>query len=218
VSTDDHREPEGEGAAAADPATSPDGEGGPEVDLARSLLAAVRRVTDAPTGPTVTRRDGARPGATPTSRPAAAPGTAGSPTTDPAFGPGIARDGMSGPRADDRDPQPLGRAVDRMVGERGWEVPVAVGGIAGRWPELVGEQVAEHCVPEGFVDGILTVRADSTAWATQVRLLAGTLVQRLNVELGPRTVTAVSVLGPTSPSWRRGRLRVPGRGPRDTYG
>lgn len=105
-----------------------------------------------------------------------------------------------------------------MVGERGWEVPVAVGGIAGRWPELVGAQVAEHCLPEGFADGVLTVRADSTAWATQVRLLAPTLVQRLNVELGSGTVRSVTVLGPSGPSWRKGRLRVPGRGPRDTYG
>jgi predicted nucleic acid-binding Zn ribbon protein len=190
-----------------------------EVDLARALLASVRQVAgERPAGPTRRGRPARAPVA-PGSKGAAA---AGPDTTqvgdDVTAGPAVTRGGLSGPGSDPRDPQPLARAVDRMVGERGWEVPVAVGGIAGRWPELVGPSVAEHCVPEGFADGVLTVRADSTAWATQVRLLAATLVQRLNEELGPRTVTAVSVRGPSSPSWRRGRLRVPGRGPRDTYG
>ncbi|MGH8829262.1 MAG: DUF721 domain-containing protein, partial [Jiangellaceae bacterium] len=64
----------------------------------------------------------------------------------------------------------------------------------------------------------LTVRADSTAWATQVRMLAGNLVRRLNQEIGDGTVTRVNVLAPQSPSWRKGRRSVPGRGPRDTYG
>ena len=88
----------------------------------------------------------------------------------------------------------------------------------GRWPQIVGADVAAHCLPEEFEAGRLIVRTDSTAWATQVRLLAPTLVRRLNEDLGPRTVTAVRVLGPAGPSWRKGMLRVPGRGPRDTYG
>ena len=60
--------------------------------------------------------------------------------------------------------------------------------------------------------------ADSTAWATQVRLLAPQLVRRLNAELGDGTVRRVKVRGPAPPR-QRGAWRVPGgRGPRDTYG
>jgi predicted nucleic acid-binding Zn ribbon protein len=62
------------------------------------------------------------------------------------------------------------------------------------------------------------VVADTTAWATQLRLLAPALVRRLNEELGAGTVTRVRVRGPAAPSWRKGGLRVIGRGPRDTYG
>jgi predicted nucleic acid-binding Zn ribbon protein len=65
---------------------------------------------------------------------------------------------------------------------------------------------------------VLVVQADSTAWATELRLLAPTLVRRLNEDLGAGTVVAVKVLGPGTPSWKRGRLSVRGRGPRDTYG
>ena len=57
-----------------------------------------------------------------------------------------------------------------------------------------------------------------TIFARQVRLLAPSLVARLNAECGEGTVTQVRVLGPGRPSWRKGHLHVPGRGPRDTYG
>ncbi|MEO7745527.1 MAG: DciA family protein, partial [Actinomycetota bacterium] len=100
----------------------------------------------------------------------------------------------------------------------GWDVDVAVGGVIGRWPSVVGAEVALHCEPESFEDGVLRVRADSTAWATQVRLLVPTLLRRLAEELGEGVVDQVSVAGPASPSWRRGGYRVSGRGPRDTYG
>ena len=63
------------------------------------------------------------------------------------------------------------------------------------------------------------MRTDSTAWATQLRLLAPQLVQRLNQELGHGTVTVIEVLGPHLPTWRKGSRSVrDGRGPRDTYG
>lgn len=124
----------------------------------------------------------------------------------------------SGAAPDDRDPQPLGRAVDRLRAERGWEEPLAAGSVLGRWAEIVGPDVAAHCAAESMADGVLTVRAESTAWATQVRQLAPLLVRRLNDECGEGSVARVLVLGPGRPSWRKGRLHVPGRGPRDTYG
>ncbi|HYN75750.1 MAG TPA: DciA family protein [Candidatus Limnocylindria bacterium] len=124
----------------------------------------------------------------------------------------------SGAHPDDRDPQPLAATVRRLVAEHGWEDDVAVGGVVGRWPEIVGADVASHCTPEGWADGVLTVRADSTAWATQVRLLAPQLLRRLAEELGRGTVTRVDVRGPGAPSWVRGPRSVKGRGPRDTYG
>jgi predicted nucleic acid-binding Zn ribbon protein len=120
--------------------------------------------------------------------------------------------------ADDRDPQALGSGLERLMVERGWQVDVAVGGVMGRWPRVVGPEVAAHCSPVSFGDGVLVVRADSSAWATQVRLLAPTLLRRLAEELGDGVVEQVQVHGPAAPSWRRGRRSVRGPGPRDTYG
>jgi predicted nucleic acid-binding Zn ribbon protein len=125
----------------------------------------------------------------------------------------------SSARPDARDPQLVSSSIDRLVAERGWDAPVAVGGVIGRWDSVVGADVAAHCRPESFEEGVLVVRADSTAWATQVRLLAPTLMRRLAEEVGESTVTKLVVRGPTAPSWRRGLRVAPGsQGPRDTYG
>lgn len=125
----------------------------------------------------------------------------------------------SGARPDDRDPQPLDQALGRLVANHGWELDLKVQGVFGRWAELVGSEVADHCTPESFDDGRLVVRTDSTAWATQLKLLAPSVVRRLNTELGHGTVTVIEVLGPHLPTWKKGRLSSrDGRGPRDTYG
>lgn len=119
---------------------------------------------------------------------------------------------------DDRDPQAIRTGLERLVADRGWQVDVAVGGVMGRWARVVGPEVAAHCVPVTYDDAVLVVRADSTAWATQVRLLVPTLLRRLAEELGEGVVQQVQVRGPAAPSWRKGSRRVHGRGPRDTYG
>ncbi|MEE6272006.1 DUF721 domain-containing protein [Georgenia wangjunii] len=133
------------------------------------------------------------------------------------LGPGLG-DPISGAGPSRRDPQPLGPLVDKLLAERGWTAPVSVGGVVGRWREIVGDDVADHCTVETFTGGELVVRADSTAWATQVRLLLPQLERRLAEEVGEGTVEKVVVQGPGGPSWRRGHRSVPGRGPRDTYG
>jgi len=126
---------------------------------------------------------------------------------------------LSGSARDGRDPALLGDQLDRLLLDRGWKVDVAVGSVMGRWPEIVGPDIAGHVAPLTFVDGILTVRADSTAWATQMRLLASSLLARIDEEIGAGAVSELKVVGPSAPSWNRGARRSPdSRGPRDTYG
>jgi predicted nucleic acid-binding Zn ribbon protein len=120
------------------------------------------------------------------------------------------------PRRD--DPQPLDAAIAGLLDDQGWRTAAAVGSVFGRWDQIVGQDLAAHTRPAGFTDGELVVIADSTAWATQVRLLTASLIRRLNEELGDGTVSRVKVQGPTPPR-RGGPWRVrDGRGPRDDYG
>ncbi|MPY82607.1 MAG: DUF721 domain-containing protein [Actinophytocola sp.] len=124
----------------------------------------------------------------------------------------------SGPGADDRDPQPLGRVASRIAADRGWAGKLTNGRVFGEWPRLVGADVAEHAEPVSLQDGELTVRARSTAWATQLRLLQPQLIAKIAAGVGNGVVKRLKIQGPTTPSWRYGPRHVPGRGPRDTYG
>lgn len=124
----------------------------------------------------------------------------------------------AGSTPDDREPQPLDDSLGRLVSDQGWETELRVHGVFARWEGIVGREVGQHVRPESFADGRLSCRTESTAWATQMRLLAPDIVRRLNEVLGDGTVEVIDVRGPRSPSWTRGRLRVKGRGPRDTYG
>ncbi len=117
-----------------------------------------------------------------------------------------------------RDPQGLGNVVSRLVSDRGWSSPLAVGSVMAQWDDLVGPEIAAHCRPESFEATTLHVRCDSTSWATQLRLLSLSLLAKFDAELGHGVVTKIMVLGPTAPSWRKGYRTVKGRGPRDTYG
>jgi predicted nucleic acid-binding Zn ribbon protein len=117
------------------------------------------------------------------------------------------------------DPQPLDAAIKGLLDTEGWNMAVATGSVFGRWAQIVGPELADHTQPEALRDGELIVVADSTAWATQLRLLAAQLVRRLNAELGPGAVQRVKVRGPVTAARRPGEWRVRGsRGPRDTYG
>lgn len=117
------------------------------------------------------------------------------------------------------DPQPLTAAIGGLLDDQGWALAAATGSVFGRWAQIVGPELAGHTTPESLADGELTVAADSTAWATQLRLLAAQLVRRLNAELGDGSVRRVKVRGPVTAVRKPGEWRVRGsRGPRDTYG
>lgn len=139
------------------------------------------------------------------------PGMPGRRRSVPGTGPGF-------PRTRGRDPELVGPTLEKLLAERGWSAPVAVGSVIGRWAQVVGEELAEHAKPETFTDGRLVVRTSSTAWATQLQLLIPQLERRLAQEVGEGVVTEIVVLGPGAPSWIRGQRVVRGRGPRDTYG
>ena len=97
--------------------------------------------------------------------------------------------------------------LDRLVGERGWGTEVAVGGVMGRWAQVVGPEVAAHAAPEalrrrraagaGRLHGLghagAAARADPAA-------PAGRGARRGPVERDRRCA------GPVAPSWRKGML------------
>ncbi|MCL2785026.1 MAG: DciA family protein [Propionibacteriaceae bacterium] len=124
----------------------------------------------------------------------------------------------SGAGPSQRDPQAASAVLDTVLTKRGWKKQVSVNLLMPRWAEFVGDVNAAHTKPEKWEAGVLTIRAESTTWATSLRAMAPAIIARLNEILGPRTVTKLQILGPQAPSWKKGIRSVPGRGPRDTYG
>ena len=124
----------------------------------------------------------------------------------------------SGSGPDGRDPVLFGDMVRRVVAERGWEQTTTAAGVLANWDRLVGPEIADHCQPVSLISGELVLVAESSAWATQLRLLTRTLSRRLAEQVGDGVVSSVVVRGPAQADWRKGPRRVQGRGPRDTYG
>jgi len=132
--------------------------------------------------------------------------------------PRVAKPGARRSQASTGDPQLIGAAMERLLIDHGWQDRAAVARLMSEWAQIVGADVAAHVEPVGFHEGELTLQADTTAWATQVRLLMPTLRQAIDRQVGVGTVSRVQVLAPKAPSWISGPRRVKGRGPRDTYG
>ncbi|MGI8984482.1 MAG: DciA family protein [Acidimicrobiales bacterium] len=81
-------------------------------------------------------------------------------------------------------------AVTRNLGGAGGPALVD---LLGRWPEVVGEQLAAHCRPLTLRDHVLTIGADEPAWGAQLRWLEADLLARLDQALGAGVVTGVAV-------------------------
>lgn len=128
------------------------------------------------------------------------------------------RTGWSGARPDERDPQPFSRLTGSIAKSRGWSTKVAEGMVLGRWASVVGDDIASHATPITLKEGVLSIAAESTAWATQLRMLQGQILAKINAAVGPGIVKSLKITGPAAPSWRKGDRHVKGRGPRDTYG
>jgi len=113
----------------------------------------------------------------------------------------------------------IGAIVGQAIPRLGWTAPLAEARLLGQWASVVGSEIADRCQPVSLRNGELRIAAESTAWATQLRLMAREILGRINAELPPGTVTRLHISGPSVPSWKHGPWSMRGgRGVRDTYG
>lgn len=117
-----------------------------------------------------------------------------------------------------RDPRSLASAFDSLSDSLGWTAPLAEAELLAKWPQIVGESIAAHTTPLAVEEGNLVIHTDSTAWATQLRLIRHDVLAALAKEIPQARLMGIVVKGPGVPSWKSGPRAVPGRGPRDTYG
>lgn len=82
------------------------------------------------------------------------------------------------------EPVPISSALDGVIRSLRGPSRHAVGGVFGRWQEAVGPQVAEHVQPRKLDRGVLVVEVDDPAWATQVKFLSRSIIERLRETTG----------------------------------
>jgi predicted nucleic acid-binding Zn ribbon protein len=129
-----------------------------------------------------------------------------------------ARDESSVPYGVGRDPRGIADVIENLTSTMGWDSPLARADLLASWSGIVGDETAAHTTPIGIEEGVLTVRCDSTAWATQLRRMNSTITTKIVTKHAAAGIESVRFLGPDAPSWKRGPRAIPGRGPRDTYG
>ena len=117
-----------------------------------------------------------------------------------------------------RDPGSMADAFDELTSSMGLAPSLARAELAEHWADIVGDDVAAHALPTGFHEGALEIQCDSSAWATQLRLMKKNLLAALEERFPDAGVSEIVVKAPGAPSWKHGSRSVPGRGQRDTYG
>ena len=117
------------------------------------------------------------------------------------------------------DPERIGSILENLSNTKDWQRGLAEGNLFTNWAKIVGDEIAEHSEPITIFEGRLTIRATSTAWATQLRLLERDLLKSIQNQSEGALIEELSIIGPNAPSWKRGLRTIRGaRGPRDTYG
>ncbi|WP_084005128.1 DUF721 domain-containing protein [Magnetovibrio blakemorei] len=114
--------------------------------------------------------------------------------------------------------KPVAQSVDRltkgMMGQHGF----THGAIVTKWPEIVGDVMARHTQPEKIVfsrdgtsGGVLHLKTDSGAFATELQHKEPLIVERINTFFGYRAVERIKLIQGPLPTTKAGPQGSPPR-------
>ena len=93
----------------------------------------------------------------------------------------------------DDEPVPLRHSIEQVFEFLGAPPIEVVASLRGRWEEIVGPGLAEATEPVAVVEGVLTVRCDDGAWASQLTWMEAQIKARYEQVFPGRTLTKVVV-------------------------
>ena len=103
-----------------------------------------------------------------------------------------ASDGRPGDgRPGDGRLRPLSESLDRVVRQLGPDA--AIVSVIKLWPEIVGEDIAEHCQPERLHTGTLLVGVTDSNWATELRYNGAYIIEKLAEQLAPDAIKRLEI-------------------------
>ena len=95
-----------------------------------------------------------------------------------------------------REPRELGDVLTKIVEQSGWGPRLRMASLESDWASVVGEVNARHSRVASYVDGVLTIAADSPSWTQQLTAIAPTLTATLRERRGGLRIAEVRVTGP----------------------
>ncbi|TGB10835.1 DUF721 domain-containing protein [Streptomyces palmae] len=121
-------------------------------------------------------------------------------------------------KRDGREPSEFAAVLQGLMADRAWELPAAGGSILDQWPDIaaaVAPQLPHHVAAVAFhpETGQLDLRPDSSAYATQLRLITARIVAAANEAAGTEAVRTVRVLLPGSAPAAQTRREAPAAAP-----
>ncbi len=94
-----------------------------------------------------------------------------------------------------RHPAELGSVMTAIAGNGVWTANMKLAQLRNHWDQVVGQAIASHSAVADFTDGVLTIRAESTVWATQRPTLSPELTDTIRRNLKGLTITEIGVTG-----------------------
>lgn len=91
-------------------------------------------------------------------------------------------------------PQKVGFGVDRVMKHLDAPEPSVVEAVFARWPELVGDVIADNCRPARITDGVLVIEAESPAWVSELGWMGEEILNQICTKLETNEIAAVTAV------------------------
>lgn len=106
-----------------------------------------------------------------------------------------------------RDPGLVGDVAISLAHNHGWDPHLQMARLRNGWKGIVGESIALHTTVVSLEGGVLTIRAESTVWSTQLTFMVPQLKEALARQAPDLTVDQIVVTGPRPDASRHRGMR-----------
>ncbi|MFD0704541.1 DciA family protein [Alloscardovia venturai] len=104
-----------------------------------------------------------------------------------------------------REPLALGIALEAITGNPLWREKMTTAKLFGKWSDIVGENFARNSRVSSYMSGILTIQAQSPAWATQLSYMTEPIKTKIKEVIPSLDIQEIRITGPQPEPFKRKR-------------
>ncbi|NEG95533.1 DUF721 domain-containing protein [Bifidobacterium sp. SMB2] len=103
-----------------------------------------------------------------------------------------------------RDPSTLSSVLSGLAARGNWRPHLMIAQLGRHWDQVVGPGIAQHSRVASYRDGVLTIQAESSVWATQLTYMIPQMQKTIAERLQGMPLDRIVVTGPRSGSFKHG--------------